>query len=142
MFRTIVWLPIATLFVAALVLGCENEPQASIQTCEVVGKVLLDGKPLENAKVVFLPQETGSGTPSYPLAFGTTDKQGRFPLKRVAVVSDQLKQIPHGRYRVIVSNIIDGIERIPKRYNLQTELVYDLETEEPFSRPEFDLKTQ
>lgn len=139
MLRTTLLLASSILFFIALAAGCKNETKTASRTCEVVGKVLLDGEPLEDAKVVFLPQETGAGDPGYPLAFGISDNKGRFALKRVAIVADQLKQIPHGRYRVIVSKIVDGKERIPKRYNLQTELVYELETEEPFSRPEFDI---
>jgi hypothetical protein len=67
------------LLVALVVLtatACNSQPQFA----EVSGVVLLDGKPMPEAQVEFLP-EPGSGTHG-PRALGRTDKEGHFRLVR------------------------------------------------------------
>jgi hypothetical protein len=57
----------ALALVVALFVGCSN-------LVAVQGEVMLDGKPLPNAKVMFMPK--GGGRP----AEGTSDAQGKFKL--------------------------------------------------------------
>ena len=61
---------LATL-VVTLVVGCG---QSGLELFPVQGQVMLDGKPLADAGVTFLPAEKG------PSASGTTDTDGRFEL--------------------------------------------------------------
>jgi hypothetical protein len=61
------------LVIVVSAIGCgRSGPQVEL----VVGKVLLDGKPVENATVGFAPVTPGAGLP----AAGTTDGQGVFRL--------------------------------------------------------------
>ena len=55
--------------ILALLLGCNNSPLVSIE-----GTVTLDGKPLEDAGIMFQPD--AGGVP----ATGTSDAQGKFTL--------------------------------------------------------------
>jgi len=59
----------------AVVLGCGGEPD-KIKVIPVTGTVTLDGKPLEEATVTFLPQ-TAQGV----AAAATTDKNGHYVLQ-------------------------------------------------------------
>jgi hypothetical protein len=63
----------ATL-VVTLVVGCGH---SGLELLPVQGRVTLDGKPLADAGVMFLPQDKG------PSANGTTDSEGRFELMTV-----------------------------------------------------------
>lgn len=69
--RYIGWM-IVPAIVLCVVIGCgqDGEPVA-----EASGVVTFNGKPVENAKVAFLPKEGGSR-----FSHGTTDAQGRFKL--------------------------------------------------------------
>jgi hypothetical protein len=69
------FLPGAVLAIALAPAGC-GQPAPPIVPVE--GVVLLDGKPLPNAQVQFVPMIHGFGA-EY-IAVGTTDGQGRFKL--------------------------------------------------------------
>ena len=53
--------------------GCSSEP-AKPQTYPVTGTVMMKGKPLENARVIFVPGQGGAP------ASGVTDKDGKYSL--------------------------------------------------------------
>ena len=131
----------AAFIFCLLLAGCSDEISGSVKTCEVVGKVLLDGSPLADAKVVFLPDQLERDSSFYSLAFGVTDDKGRFTLQRVGNGFKKVNQLAHGRYRVMITKLVDGREVLPERFHLSSELTYDLHTEESFVRPEFDLST-
>jgi hypothetical protein len=73
-------------------LGCGSGPKLT----EVEGTVTLNGKPLSNAEVQFLP-DPGKGTVG-PRSTGITDEQGRFHL----VCDNQRKGAVVGHHRVLV----------------------------------------
>jgi hypothetical protein len=76
-------------------LGCGSGPKLT----EVEGTVTLNGKPLGNAEVQFLP-DPGKGTAG-PRSTGTTDEQGRFHL----VCDNQRKGAVVGHHRVLVVDL-------------------------------------
>lgn len=69
--------------------GCGR---SGIELFPVQGQVLLDGKPLAEAGVMFLPADTG------PSSMGTTDSEGRFELMTV-----NSKGAPRGNYKVTIA---------------------------------------
>jgi hypothetical protein len=75
--------------------GCSSGPKLT----EVEGTVTLNGKPLNNAQVQFLP-DPEQGT-SGPRSTGTTDEQGRFKL----VSDDQRSGAVVGNHRVLVVDL-------------------------------------
>jgi hypothetical protein len=67
----------AAVYAAALAFtGCSKPPPPPVVPAE--GVVLLNGQPLANAEVQFIPMAPGLGM-EY-IAVGTTDEQGRFKL--------------------------------------------------------------
>jgi hypothetical protein len=79
----------------ALLVGC-----SSATGVPVTGKVTLDGEPVENAAVMFMP--SGPGQP----ATGATDKAGNFALH----IGGQTDLIPPGQYQVgITKKNISGV---------------------------------
>lgn len=88
------------MLVAVMAAGCGRDDLSGI----VIGQVLLDGRPLSDAVVVFSPV---SGEPA---SFGTTDANGRYELeftgtKRGAFV---------GRHKVIVTTQSSGTSAHPE----------------------------
>ncbi|MEQ1830635.1 MAG: carboxypeptidase-like regulatory domain-containing protein [Pirellula sp.] len=103
----------------------------------VKGKVTLDGTPVENAFVEFVPK--GKGTPSY----GRTDKDGNYYL----AYSLEKNGAAPGEYAVRISTADVGDvgrasipERVPDRYNRKTELSAEVKANQS-SVFNFDLKT-
>lgn len=72
------------------------------------GVVILDGKPLANADVMFIPQE---GTAGQAL-FGRTDAEGHF---RMATPDGKRQGAAVGRYKVTIQKLVkpDGSDFIP-----------------------------
>jgi hypothetical protein len=71
--RTGTWhtLPLLALLTAFAVAGCSNRPRLA----EVKGRVMLNGKPLANIMVEFIPDG-----PTGPRSLGTTDESGHYTL--------------------------------------------------------------
>jgi hypothetical protein len=69
-------MPRFLILLTALLLGCSSSDAPELAS--VTGTVILDGKPLPNIGVVFLPK--GSG----PIASGNTDANGRFTLTTIS----------------------------------------------------------
>ncbi len=65
----------AVLLAALFAVGCAKTPPEFVG---VEGQVLLDGKPLPNADVQFVPMVKGFG--AEVIAMGTTDENGKFKL--------------------------------------------------------------
>ena len=72
MFRNL--LSLCSLVVMGLV-GCSSAPDDQPETGPVTGVVLLDDKPLPNARVLFSPTSGGQSSE------GTTDENGKFELR-------------------------------------------------------------
>ena len=103
---------------ALLGTGCSG----GAQTGEVLGEVSLDGQPLSDGVVHFIPLTGQSKTES------TFIKAGRFA-----------KQVPVGKHRVEISSVqarplrpgqdadsATGVETVPDKYNTKSELEADV----------------
>lgn len=128
--------PFIAAVLIAPVCGCDPDWPLAHSTCEVRGQVVLDGEPLDDAKVVFIPQRVKVKDEICKIASAITDNRGEFTLE---VDSDNPKQIQHDRYRVLVSKLIDNQETLHRSYNRESVLVYEVETQEAFDRPAFEL---
>lgn len=116
-------------------LGCgERLPSVS-------GHVTLDGEPLANATVLFMPLDENQSP-----AQGTTDKQGRYTLQQEEGTSG----IQRGEYSVRISTFQSGFqdmdppiplvkETVPTRYNVETELKVMIGGELPPGENPFDF---
>lgn len=110
--------------VIAITVGCNN---SKFKFAEVAGRILLDGEPVPEAKVVFMPTAANDDGESGPYSQGVTDTDGRYELNTMDV--DPRAGAVVGPHRVIVSTkqahmdpdvmdleIIDVPESIPWEY--------------------------
>ncbi len=111
----------------------------------VSGVVTLDGKPLANATVTFIPVEPAvpqskataigqrrKARVTVPSAWGVTDDQGRYQLR---CYRNQLGAVL-GKYKVQISKRENGKEVVPEQFNTQSSLmaeVKDGDNEIPFN---------
>jgi len=110
---------VCLIFLLSSGCGKNDGPRLS----EVAGTILLDGKPLPNAAVMFQPE---FGRP----AFATTDDQGHYNLK----YSDGTKGAATGKNTVTIRTEIEGEqgepliqkELLPSRYHSRTTLSADI----------------
>ncbi len=131
--KRLVFLPLGIVVAAA---GCGD---SKFSFAPVAGQVLLDGKPVRNARVVFMPQTTRADGEAGPYSNGTTDEEGRFTLSSVQENSKSGAVV--GPHRVIVSTrqshvdpfnpdnvTIDSPETIPRLYTdyRLTPLTFDV----------------
>ena len=86
------------LVVTFCLLGCDLGQYKQTKRAEVRGVVNFDGRPVENARIVFWPDGNRSGT-ELRMAYGLTDAQGEFELESVGLQSG----LAEGRYRVLIS---------------------------------------
>jgi hypothetical protein len=109
------------------------------ETATVEGTVLLDGKPLEGATILFSP---AAGRPSG----GLTDAEGHYELSYTA---DQDGALP-GEHTITISTYrrgdpdegVPGVpERVPAKYNVQTELKRTVKADED-NVIDFDLDSK
>jgi hypothetical protein len=103
--------------------------------------VTLDGKPLANASVTFVPMATKENQAPGPTAWGPTDADGRYRLS----VTPETPGGVVGKCRIYISGLLPdqmqqqaseerdtgGKRRLPKdpvpeKYNKRTELVFDV----------------
>lgn len=129
---------VGILLLAVTCLGCRpGGPEIAF----VEGKIIMDGKPLANATVVFIPENgrpAGATTDSegyYVLNF-TEGREGAIPGKnsvRITTLRDA-DETPDGK------PIPGSPETIPMKYNIQSELEF---TVEPGKKniANFDLKS-
>lgn len=111
------------LFLAFAGCGGRNSPSLA----DVSGTIQMDGKPLADASVTFIP---ASGRPST----GTTDNRGYYTM----TYSEQADGVVPGSCRVMISTAKRGRENedgesglglpetVPAEYNLDTSLVVDV----------------
>ena len=117
------WLVSGAFLVALACVGCGSDDIASVE-----GTVTLDGTPLQNATVVFVPEE---GRP----AGATTDESGHY----VLVYTEGREGAPVGKNIVRIYTARDASEspsgeqippvpeRLPMKYNAQTTLDFTVE---------------
>jgi hypothetical protein len=154
-----------TLLAAFLPGACVPEILGGKSPTKVSGKVLLDGQPVENAKVIFIPMKSLDVTGRVQhLSYGITDGQGNFTLKQ----ADGDPGTMAGMQRVIISKrkaagspgkeldgaaidllIADGAvpfgqspdEQLPIIYNRQSTLMFDIEETGKPVEADFDLSS-
>jgi hypothetical protein len=147
--------------------GCNPDWPEHAGTAEVHGEVTLDGIPVGQAKVVFVPVKFRNvGDKIMPMAYGKTDAEGKFQLE----YSDQGTDLIAGTYTVIISkfeeekeltgNVVgdwqnqllpdsisslaafrDEGETIPSIYNRNSILNYEIRASPSIVRPKFELKS-
>ena len=137
MFRNL--LSLCSLVVMGLV-GCSSAPDDQPETGPVTGVVLLDDKPLPNARVLFSPTSGGQSSE------GTTDENGKFELRYKrdimgAKVGEHLVKISTYEEPQVGD---DGrptggrLELVPQEYNETSSLKRTVESEDN----EFEFKLQ
>lgn len=92
------------------------------------GSVLLDGTPLPNAEVTFVP--VGSGLKVGRASVGTTDDEGHFELTSIdgiegAVVGQHAVAITTGQVHQGTGEVL-AKETLPPRYNKDSILTYEV----------------
>ena len=157
-----------TVFIAGVImLGCDSPQKLTKVSHSVCGQITLDGEPLMNAKIVFVPQKLMDRSREViPMAYGMTDDKGKFKLPW----SDGTARIKEGDYRVIISkqiketdgqqfrlsDLVDEFENLvpdefamfrnkvlrdellPERYNENTILTFKVDPERS-KTADFDL---
>lgn len=144
---------------ALLPTGCDPDYQGGPATAEVVGTVLLDGHPVPNARVVFIPFRTvGVSGGREVLSYGLTDTTGNFKLRKANGEFGAAK----GFHRVVISkknahaeDVVDlangplsreelaqpADEEIPAIYNQQSKLTFNVDTSIEIVRATFELNS-
>ncbi len=115
---------LALVLAASVVCGCGGSRS---DIAEVSGTVTLDGEPLPNAQVQFIPKG-GTGSSS----FGKTDSSGNYSM----MFSRSVPGASLGESSIRIStadvNVQDGEEvvvkeRVPPKYNSKSELVENVQ---------------
>jgi hypothetical protein len=98
-------------------------------------RVLHKGKPLEGAKVVFVPEPFLGG--ALQNGSGTASKAGYASISRPYEADIKVRGLSPGFYRVEITK--DG-EAIPAKYNTQTTLGAEVSGEDPRGGLDFDVQ--
>lgn len=119
------------LLVGVLLAGCE---QAEITRYKIVGKVSLDGQPLADGEVLFIPADGIGPSDACPIVNGEFEGQVAPGAKRVQVNStkDTGKVAPDG--------LPDYRNIIPRQYNVESTLTAEISKGDD-SPLVFDLKS-
>ncbi len=110
--------------------GCSGGPYP---LAPVSGTVTLDGQPLAEAFVAFEPVRMGDGMVAGYGSYGNTDEKGRFTLTTLHNEEGAIV----GTHRVSIKTlageegsdgrmIITTQEKVPPRYNFDSELTFDV----------------
>ena len=109
--------------------GCGGGPKV----VPVSGRVTLDGKPLANATIQFVPVAESDEKPLPSSSIGTTDADGSYSL--VLNTNGNTKGAVVGKHKVIITLGAQGgaegtkpvyHKQLPERYNRKTELECDV----------------
>lgn len=118
----------------AAFLGCGPTPP---RVAKVSGRVKLDGKALAKASVTFVPMATKGNENPGPTAQGMTNAEGRYELS----VDTTTPGAVVGKCRIYITTILSDPaiderdaggpirkvrDKVPPRYNLATELEFDV----------------
>lgn len=123
-----------TFYVVAICFGC----MISLTACggggsdapelgQVTGKVTMDGAPLADAYITFMPEKKRASS-------ATTDSEGNYAL--IYIREEPGAAI--GKHKVVVSKLKNEKETIPENYNAETELSADVKSGP--NEINFDLK--
>lgn len=122
----------------ATVIGCGGGGGAS-DLGQVTGTITMDGKPLENAEVVFAPP---TGRPS----MGLTDSNGKYELNYIRDIKGAVPATHKVRITTRPEEVADNYsgpafkEPIPAKYNADTTLTADVKLGE--NTFDFELKSR
>jgi hypothetical protein len=110
------WLTLATVAVC-FVLGCNK---SEVELGAVRGTVTLDGQPLPDAIVRFIPKAGGR------TAFGRTDAEGRYEMLYSASASGAI--VGTVRVEITTGDPDDpkAAEKVPAKYNVNSELTAEV----------------
>jgi hypothetical protein len=94
---------------------------------EVEGTLTLDGQPVKNAELIFLPQNVKPRTPSY----GRTDQNGHFTLKFTATKSGAIPATHQVTIDPSSASDVEGKDggprqKIPKKYLQEGAIVVEV----------------
>lgn len=107
-----------------LTMGCQAKSKDQPDLGRVSGKIKLDGEPLTNAIIYMIPSEGRSSV-------GNTDKNGDYVMGYLPGIMG----VKLGKDKVIIKTFwsdesspeaLAAIERIPAKYNSETELFADV----------------
>lgn len=107
-----------TACIGLLFSGCGGEKSDRPELGTVSGKVLLDGQPLSEASVMFLPEKGRA-------SFGTTDTQGNYSLK----YTDSVFGAKIGTHQVQITTAPADEpekEKLPAKYHSESTLQMDV----------------
>ncbi len=110
--------PFSSILLAAAVLaGCSGDDRPPL--ADVTGTVTLDGRPLPNAVVTFLPIQRGRASR------GMTDSAGHYELRYLRDIRGAIL----GSHQVMITTASEEKpgELLPARYNQQTTLSVEVE---------------
>ena len=143
------------LLVALAVFASAGCGSGSYKISTVSGRVTLDGKPLAKASVTFVPMATQGNDSPGPTAQGKTDADGRYTL----AVDPGRPGAVVGKCRIYITTIVPEAmgktdpdrdaggtpkfvrDRVPEKYNLRTELTFDVPPEGT-DKANFDLTSK
>lgn len=109
------------LFLLTGTSGCSNEPILY----EVTGTVTLDGQPVEDGQIIFVPLEEGGTPDAGSIQNGKFAFKSRPGPKKVEIQA--MKQHPTKTVPDPVTGTRPALESyIPDRYNTKTELTADV----------------
>ena len=129
------------IFISLALTGCGGSSDGT-QLAAVAGKVTLDGQPLAKATVTFQPD---SGAPSV----GMTDSSGYYKLEFSTTRSGAIADVKHTvRITTGEKGIVDDKgktvggtpEKVPAKYNTNTELTKDVKSGK--NTIDFELKSK
>jgi hypothetical protein len=106
----------------------------------VSGRVSLNGEPLGEAEITFVPLTRDEKGQSLSEAKGRTDADGNFTLR----IDKERAGARAGKYRVTISKKARDrnnlpVEQIPERYHSKSELT--VEVQDPVTRVDFELRS-
>lgn len=118
---------IAAASIAVCVAFCIGCNTSKFEFASVEGRVLLDGEPVQEAKVVFMPTGITDDGEAGPYSQGRTDADGRFTLR--SIEENPRDGAVVGQHKIVVSTkkarlhpdqidveIIESPETIPHKY--------------------------
>jgi hypothetical protein len=141
--------PRAGLVCVVLALPLAGCGGASLKTAPVSGRVMLDGRPLAQATVTFVPVAGAGDKEPLPSSVGTTGEGGRYSL--VLNSGGKTNGAVLGKHTVVIILGAQGgaaadarptfHKQLPQRYNRKTELKCEVP---PGGRDDadFDLKSK
>lgn len=139
----------AQITAALLLVGCRPPQEKNV--APVSGTVRMDGKPLENVKVLFVPLERNKNGKQEPVAFAVTDAKGHYTLahrggghgaaigrNQVWLSTRQTEKKKNAAGEIETVEVRE--ELIPAKYNTATQLVVDVPAK-GMKNANFELKS-